>query len=510
MPLIASIEIAGPFNILTQTAKVKAQGRKPPFTGEPITPKAVQASSSGEEAAVTNLIDGSRLRDLDGDYLNEHSSNPAAMWRSAKSDTTGWLEFDLGEPRTLSTLCVWNYNDTWHLNRGVQKMDVSIWTPQEGWRKVDANRLLQQAEGGDDYDEPTVVNLETTMAQKVRLDNLAGFGGADCIGLSKVQFFGPRGAQAAVFSPQDDGKVASLSDVVLTWIPGEGAVAHNVYFGTDSRDLRLLGKSTGVEARLSRLANQSTYYWRIDEAQADGSVVTGRTWSFTTCGVIAWWKLDESEGRHVSDASPWGHTGACLGEPTWRPTDGRIGGALEFDGEDDCVQIADEVPFRAVDEITVAAWIKVRSFDRTWQTVVAKGEASWRLARDRDNETLQWCAGSPQENRVVRGKVNVNDGKWHHLVGVSDGDTVSLYVDGVVDQTLSSSGRMRVDDVPVCIGLLGEPGLRGRYWNGWIDEVCIFSYALNAEEVKALYSGKEPTSLGLRPGTPMPTLLGQR
>jgi hypothetical protein len=271
----------------------------------------------------------------------------------------------------------------------------------------------------------------------------------------------------------------------------------------------LLGKSNDAETRLSRLTDQTKYYWRIDEIQADSSVVAGRTWSFTTRGLIGWWKLDESAGQSVSDASPWGHTGTHIGGPTWQPSGGHNGGALEFDGDDDFVQIADEVPFRSVGEITVAAWIKVRSFDRTWQTVVAKGEESWRLARDRDNETLQFCAGIPQENRVVRGKVKVTDGQWHHVVGVSDGDEVSLYVDGVPDQKLSSSARMRVDDAPVCIGLLGEPSLRGRYWNGWIDDVCIFSYALTADQVKSLYSGKEPTALGSGPAF-MPTLLGTR
>ena len=38
--------------------------------------------------------------------------------------------------------------------------------------------------------------LDTVTAQKVRFDNLVSFGDAEYIGLSKVQFFRPRSAEA--------------------------------------------------------------------------------------------------------------------------------------------------------------------------------------------------------------------------------------------------------------------------------------------------------------------------
>jgi hypothetical protein len=113
------------------------------------------------------------------------------MWRSAKGDLNGWLEFDFGKPQKLSTLCVWNYNDTWHTDRGVRKMDISVWTQEAGWRKIRENQQVDQAEGGDGYDEPTILNLDATTAQKVRFDNLVSLGDPDYVGLSEVQFFGP-------------------------------------------------------------------------------------------------------------------------------------------------------------------------------------------------------------------------------------------------------------------------------------------------------------------------------
>ena len=194
---MANVEIGGPFKVLTQQIWIKAENRKPPALGEAITPTAVQAGSSDTGSAPVNLINGSGLRDFDFDDLNEHQSKPAYMWRSAKGDTKDWLEFDFGKPQKLSTICVWNYNDTWCINQGVRQMNVSVWTQEAGWQKLREGQPIDQAEGGDAYDEPTLIRFDATMAQKVRFDALTNFGDPDYIGLSEVQFFGPAGPLAA-------------------------------------------------------------------------------------------------------------------------------------------------------------------------------------------------------------------------------------------------------------------------------------------------------------------------
>lgn len=179
---------------------IKADNRQPPKLGEAIAPTAVQASSSDTGSAAVNLINGNGLRDFNLDGLDEHSGDPSKMWRTTKGDAKSWVEFDLGTPRKLNAICVWNYNETWHTNRGVQKMNVSVWTQETGWRKIREGLTVDQAEGGNGYDEPIVIALDATTAQKVRFDDLANFGDPDYVGLSKVQFFGPAGV-AARLSP---------------------------------------------------------------------------------------------------------------------------------------------------------------------------------------------------------------------------------------------------------------------------------------------------------------------
>jgi len=79
----------------------------------------------------------------------------------------------------------------------------------------------------------------------------------------------------------------------LTWKQGEIAVQHHIYFGTDKNAVKYADTSTaGIYRGSQPVGNESyyppeglefgsTYYWRIDEQNNDGSVSKGRLWKFT-------------------------------------------------------------------------------------------------------------------------------------------------------------------------------------------------------------------------------------
>jgi hypothetical protein len=55
-----------------------------------------------------------------------------------------------------------------------------------------------------------------------------------------------------------------------------------------------------------------------------------------------------------------------------------------------------------------------------------------------------------------------------------------------LDASCQASGRIQTNDHPVVIG--DNAGQPGRYWNGWIDDVRLYSYALGEAEIAALYN----------------------
>jgi regulation of enolase protein 1 (concanavalin A-like superfamily) len=78
----------------------------------------------------------------------------------------------------------------------------------------------------------------------------------------------------------------------INWLPGESAAQHDVYFGTDANAVENadISDTTGIYrgrqdpnnyAPLEELIPNQTYYWRIDEVNADAIIIKGNLWSFT-------------------------------------------------------------------------------------------------------------------------------------------------------------------------------------------------------------------------------------
>jgi hypothetical protein len=148
--------------------------------------------------------------------------------------------------------------------------------------------------------------------------------------------------------------------------------------------------------------------------------------------------------------------------------------------------------FNITGSITCSVWIKAKIQEKGWKSLLEVN--LWWLGAtvdDRDIEFGTTLMGGEQGSMDVwtQGSIDVNDGKWHHLVGVHNGAKVCLYVDGMLVDFETRGGNAVTYNDPVYIG--GGP--RSKHgWNGFIDDVRIYSYALSAEEVKMLYEGKEP------------------
>jgi parallel beta-helix repeat protein len=215
----------------------------------------------------------------------------------------------------------------------------------------------------------------------------------------------------------------------------------------------------------------------------DNEVVDMGAYEFASIDLIAHFKLDESAGDTALDSFGNNHGTLEPDSPLWRPEDGRFSGALQFDGIDDYVLIPNESEFDITYQITVSAWIKIAAFDRDWQAIVTKGDSAWRLHRFNDSNSLSFHCNSFWG---PAGSVNVNDGRWHHAVGVYDGARASLYIDGVLDNSVLASGPVWTNDYPVMIGDNAEEP--GRYFNGLIDDARIYTRALTPAQVYQLYT----------------------
>ncbi len=119
-----------------------------------------------------------------------------------------------------------------------------------------------------------------------------------------------------VWSFTTEGAVTALNPVngavdvtqtpVLTWAPGLGA-SYDIYFGTDAASPELKGSgSLGSESfEPGQLEWNTTYYWRVDEANSvnSDSPWTGPLWSFTTANFLI---IDDMEAYNDLDPAEEG------------------------------------------------------------------------------------------------------------------------------------------------------------------------------------------------------------
>lgn len=102
-----------------------------------------------------------------------------------------------------------------------------------------------------------------------------------------------------------DGAASVPRNADLTWLPSETATSHDIYFGTASPGT-WRGSQTATTFDPGPLELHRTYYWRIDEVNAYGTM-TGDVWSFTTQR----YKGDFDDDGDI-DQADFGRFQACL------------------------------------------------------------------------------------------------------------------------------------------------------------------------------------------------------
>jgi serine/threonine protein kinase len=202
--------------------------------------------------------------------------------------------------------------------------------------------------------------------------------------------------------------------------------------------------------------------------------------------LIAHWTFDHVDGRMLTDASGNGHDAQLMGAARLAPD--QVGSVLLLGSEGGHVECPDESAFDLRNEMAISCWIRVDAFTQSWQAIVTKGGAAWRLVRCRDTRQLAFhCTGlDSRHGEGVNGQMAVEDGSWHHVVATFDRQKLHLYVDGILDASVLASGRIATSNEPVWIGANSEVPL-DRRWNGSIDEVRIYARSLRLNEIRTLY-----------------------
>jgi hypothetical protein len=193
-------------------------------------------------------------------------------------------------------------------------------------------------------------------------------------------------------------------------------------------------------------------------------------------GVVADWRFEEGAGS-LSRDSAGGHTGQLMNGVAW--TLGRVGKGLRFDGLDDQVRVGASPALDMTDALSIAFWVKSEDAPATDERWLAK-PGSWDLKLN--GTTPQFSGGGYSQPNF-----KVTHGQWVHLVVTFDRGSVAWYVNGAA-QTLRTNSfpagaPLRASQRELMFGSDGS----ANHAKGVLDEVRLYSRALSAEEVRAVY-----------------------
>jgi subtilisin family serine protease len=197
-----------------------------------------------------------------------------------------------------------------------------------------------------------------------------------------------------------------------------------------------------------------------------------------TNGLIAYYAMENS----VSDSSGNGFNGTIYGNPNF--VAGHDGMALDLDGNGDYVDCGYDPLFDVTtNEITVSAWVTIRSIANQWAAIAAKGEYAWRLGNASWDPRFHFgiTIWSAPDISNLDGVTAVGYDEWHHAAGVFDGSNIMIYLDGALDVSAATTEPIGVNNANMLIG--DNPDSPGRYWDGLIDELMIYNRALSKNEI---------------------------
>ena len=216
--------------------------------------------------------------------------------------------------------------------------------------------------------------------------------------------------------------------------------------------------------------------------------------------LIAHYRFNEDSGCLTADnaAGPASKEGelepdCSTNSPVWRPSGGMLGSALEFDGDDDSVDlgiIESGHPLQLTVGGTLMAWFSQRDGDGG-QRILDKSDGM----AGANGYSLIAHSGDQSIILTVNGSVfRTGPGVYEfeeptHVVGVIKDDNYEIYVNGHLETATFLAGSAQLPpDLETSMRFGTWNHASGREFNGFLDDIRIYNRALENAEIDQIHA----------------------
>ncbi len=149
------------------------------------------------------------------------------------------------------------------------------------------------------------------------------------------------------------------------------------------------------------------------------------------------------------------------------------------------------------DRFTIGLWVKPNTLPASGlMSILSKDENYEFHLKPNGTVNWWWQTTGPNATREFDSNVALTPGQWSHvLIRFAPGDQ-RIYINGNLAGQASFSGTPRANSDPLQLGQ--DQGLAGRYFNGQLDELRIYSGALSEAAISALVAERHQCELALQ------------
>lgn len=210
------------------------------------------------------------------------------------------------------------------------------------------------------------------------------------------------------------------------------------------------------------------------------------------------WPLDESTGLHANDITG-GADGDLQNGATWQPTGGHFGGALQFDGADDRVDLG---PCEVTSGMgfSISLWMQAGLMAGNEQVLIAKTQGPdpeeyvWSVSQVNSTALLFRLQAGGTVTELQTPQSSLFSGSWYHVAASYDGAMMRIHLNGAL-MAFTPKGGM-IPWVPQAPASMGDRLDGNGSFMGLLDDVRLYDHGLNDAEITDLVIGDVATTAG--------------
>jgi len=216
-----------------------------------------------------------------------------------------------------------------------------------------------------------------------------------------------------------------------------------------------------------------------------------------TNGLVGYWPFN----GNANDMSGNNNNGTVIGATLTSDRCGNLNSAYVFNGISDYINI----PYSAnisPSTASVCAWVKTNdTISGTVQWIIfgeSWGKPQLGIATN-GKAVICWTASLSNYPHIF-GTSDVDNSIWHFIVGEYDLTSFKIYVDGILENTGTTSFSQMACNSPIQIGgfytttpYCGMGPTSQQYVKGIIDDIRLYNRMLSDAEVLALFNELKPS-----------------